>query len=108
MLLRRSGFEILSGDLKSWERSTASGGIAVCWFCPGCGNRIYHENPQMPDIVRLKPGTLEDTSVLDPRAHVWTCREQPWLERFAELPKIETQPDVASAMAAIAEGKSPF
>lgn len=108
MILNRSGFDLLSGELKKWERPTAAGGIAVCWFCPDCGNRIYHENPAMPEVVRLKPGTLEDTSILEPQAHVWTCREQPWLTRYADLPKIERQPDSASAMAAIKQGKSPF
>ena len=108
MVLNRSGFKILSGKLKSWERPTAAGGVAVCWFCPDCGNRIFHENPAMPNVIRLKPGTLEDTSVLEPQAHVWTCREQQWLGRFADLPKLERQPDVAAALAAIAEGEPPF
>lgn len=108
MFLNRSGFKILSGELKSWERPTAAGGIAVCWFCPDCGNRIFHENPEMSNLIRLKPGTLEDTSVLEPQAHVWTCREQQWLSRFAELPKFERQPDAAKTMAAIAKGESPF
>ena len=108
MILNRSGFKILSGKLKSWERPTAAGGVAVCWFCPYCGNRIFHENPKMPNVIRLKPGTLEDTSFLEPQAHVWTCREQQWLGRFADLPKLERQPDVAAALAAIAEGEPPF
>jgi len=105
MMLRRSGFELLSGELKHWDRPTASGGIAVCWFCPGCGNRIYHENPAKMDIVRLKPGTLDDTSVLQPRVHVWTCREQPWLEHYADLPKVERQPDMASVLK---QNESPY
>ena len=105
MILNRSGFRMLSGELKSWERPTASGRVAVCWFCPDCGNRIFHADPEMPDVIRLKPGTLEDTSVLDPQAHVWTCREQPWLARFAELKKFERQPDIADALA---KGESPF
>jgi hypothetical protein len=67
MILKRSGFRVLSGDLKSWERATAAGGTAVCWFCPDCGNRIFHESPEMPDVIRLKPGTLEDTDVSNPR-----------------------------------------
>lgn len=108
MVLSRSGFKLLSGELRDWQRPTASGGVAVCWFCPDCGNRIFHENPEMPDVIRLKPGTLEDTSVLQPQVHVWTCREQPWLRRFADLPKFEEQPDIAAAMAAIAKGESPF
>jgi hypothetical protein len=108
MILNRSGFRILSGELKRWERPTDAGGVAVCWFCPNCGNRIFHENPEMPDVIRLKPGTLEDTDVLEPQAHVWTSREQQWLVRSADLPKFEQQPDVAAAMAAIVRGEPPF
>jgi len=108
MILKRTGFKIVSGELKSWERPTAAGGVAVCWFCPDCGNRIFHENPEMPSVIRLKPGTLEDTSVLKPQAHVWTCREQPWLGRSSDLQKFEQQPDLAAAMAAIAKGEPPF
>ena len=108
MVLHRSGFKLLSGDLKSWQRPAASGGVAMCWFCPDCGNRIFHENPEMPDFIRLKPGTLDDTSVLEPQAHLWTCREQQWLTRFDSLPKFEKQPDIAAAMGAIARGESPF
>lgn len=108
MVLRRSGFHLKTGELKSWSRQADSGREAVCWFCPECGNRIYHEDPELPDIVRIKPGTLEDTSILDPRALVWTCRRQPWLDRYGGLPTFEKQPDTAAAMAAIAEGRSPF
>ena len=108
MYLRRSGFRLLTGDLRSWERPTESGGVAVCWFCPDCGNRIYHEDPANPEFVRLKPGTLDDTSVLEPQALVWTCRRQPWLEHYAELPAFDRQPDLAAAMQAVAEGRSPF
>ena len=108
MYLKRSGFRLLSGDLKSWERPTHSGGVAVCWFCPDCGNRIYHENPGIPEFIRLKPGTLDDTSVLRPQVSVWTCRRQPWLEHYADLPAFDKQPDIAAAMAAVAEGRPPF
>ena len=108
MLLNRSGLRMLTGYLKRWERPTASGGVAVCWFCPDCGNMIFHENPAMPDVIRLKPGTLDDTSILEPQAHVWTCREQQWLSRFADLPRFDRQPDAAAALAALARGESPF
>ncbi len=108
MILKRSGFELVSGDLAHWDRKTDAGGVAVCWFCPTCGNRIYHENPAVPELVRLKPGTLDDTSVLEPQAHVWTCREQPWLAEFANLPRMERQPDLAMALAAIQRGEAPF
>jgi len=108
LLLQRRSFSILSGELKSWERATDSGGKAICWFCPTCGNRIFHESPAFPDLIRFKPGTLDDTSELKPQVHLWTCREQAWLKHSADLPRLETQPDLASAAAALAQGKSPF
>ena len=108
MILRTSGFAITGGELTRWDRPTDQGGVAQCWFCPTCGNRIYHDNPAFPGMLRLKPGTLDDTSVIDPAVHVWTCREQPWLSRFAEIHREDTQPDVRAAMASLAEGKSPF
>ncbi|MDH3420698.1 MAG: GFA family protein [Gammaproteobacteria bacterium] len=108
MIMRRSGFELLSGELKRWERPTASGGIAVCWFCPDCGNRIYHENPAVPEIVRVKTGTLDDPSVLQPQVRGWMCRQQPWLEHYSELPVVERQIDFKKAMADIEQGKDPF
>ena len=48
----------------------------------------------MPEVVRLKPGTLDDTAVLKPVAHVWTKRAQPWVEIPDDLPSFETQPDL--------------
>ena len=108
MVLRESGFEVTAGEVVKWDRPTEQGGVAQCWFCPNCGNRIYHDSPALPGIIRLKPGTLDDTSAINPAAHVWTCREQPWLAHFGDIHREDTQPDIAAAMAALAEGKSPF
>ena len=108
MVLNRSGLEILSGELKQWDRPADSGNITRCWFCPTCGNRIYHENPEAPEYIRFKPGTLDDTSVLSPQGHAWTCREQPWHQAFNELPRVEGQVDLAAAIQAIRDGGSPF
>lgn len=108
MYLKRTGLRLRSGDLKSWDRRTESGVVAVCWFCPNCGNRIYHENPAAPEIIRLKPGTLDDPSVLNPLALLWTCRRQTWLQHYAELPAFDKQPDLGEAIKAIAEGRQPF
>jgi len=35
-------------------------------------------------------------------------RRDEWLKHYAELPKLERQPDLASALKNIAEGKAPF
>ncbi len=105
IVLPRDGLRVLTGELKSWERPTAAGGTAICWFCPDCGNRVFHENPAAPQMIRLKPGGLEDTSQIEPMAHTWTCRQQPWFSRAGDLPRFKTQPDLQTALAAIAAGE---
>ncbi len=107
MVLNRNAVEF-DGELKCWERVADSGNTVACWFCPTCGNRIYHDNPAAPDFIRLKPCTLDDTSVLDPIAHIWACREQPWLGRIGELHKVDGQPDFGAVMAALSRGEAPF
>jgi len=72
-----------------------------CYFCPGCGTRIYHqmftEEGDLPRIG-LKVGTLDDRSWYSPGCHVWAENAQPWVKFsdsdvvFAQQPKPEEMP----------------
>jgi hypothetical protein len=90
MLLGRSGLEVLSGELTSWERPTASGGVAVCWFCPDCGNRIFSREP--------RDARFYSTKARDPRRYKRSATSSTCLDmsgtarvapfhRFAEIRK---------------------
>jgi hypothetical protein len=70
------------GDMHEWERQAESGNRNICRFCPTCGNRIYHVNPDAPDTVKLKlkPVGLDDFSVFSPSAHIWVAEKQDWYE----------------------------
>lgn len=95
VMVPKPGFRLTSGELKTWTRTAASGDTVSCHFCPECGNRIYHDSPGQPDIVRLKPGTLDDTSIIKPEVQVWTKRAQPWVKIPGDLPSFDTQPDLS-------------
>jgi len=71
-----------SGDMHEWERKADSGNRNIASFCPGCGNRIYHYNPDDASTlkVKLKPVGLADFSVLAPTAHLWVSEKQSWYE----------------------------
>ncbi len=75
----REELEIV-GELASWRRPTDSGSFTTCWYCPACGVRVYHVSDRNPDGGTIKGGTLDDTSMLKPRFHIWTSRKQPWLD----------------------------
>ena len=70
----------IDGNLKHWERSSDSGAINAAEFCPDCGNRIYHFNPEKPDVLKLKPSTLSDTSIIKPTMHIWVEMKQGWYD----------------------------
>lgn len=68
------------GELKEWSRSSDSGNTNSAKFCPGCGNRVYHFNPDDVSILKLKlkPVGLEDQTLFEPTAHVWVSEKQDW------------------------------
>ena len=82
----------LTGALATWERPAESGARTICSFCPTCGTRIHHASSRSRERVTLKAGTLDDTSVLKPRAHLWTRSKQPWVALDPALPSEATQP----------------
>jgi hypothetical protein len=41
-----------------------------------CSCRVYAESA--PEVVALRPGTLDDFSWVRPAAELWTCRALPW------------------------------
>jgi len=48
----------------------------ICEFCPECGTRLFHRQENRPDMISIKPGTLDDTSSFV--AHIWLDSAQRW------------------------------
>ncbi|WP_313527570.1 GFA family protein [Shinella sp.] len=67
-----------SGQLASWTRETPTGQRMHCDFCPECGTRLFHRQESRPEMISIKPGTLDDTTSLVPVAHIWLDSAQRW------------------------------
>ena len=91
-LLPREGFKLISGTLSKYSRVADSGLINNAHFCNSCGNRIYHDNPDKPEIIRLKPGTLKNTDIINPTIHVWLKSKQKWVTIPKGVETHQTQP----------------
>lgn len=76
LALAEGAFELLSGELASFEVAAASGRVKTCAFCPNCGTRILHSSESW---TSLKAGTLDDPTRLVPDGHWWTSRKQDWV-----------------------------
>lgn len=90
--VRAGDFKITQGTLHKWTKTADSGNQVDCYFCPGCGNRIYHHNPAQPELVRLKLGTLDDTRAINPTVHIWTEMKQDWYTIPDGVPSYPQQP----------------
>jgi hypothetical protein len=56
-----------------------SGNEVMGVFCPECGVHIYHAPNSAPDVLVLKPGTLDDTSWLQPGSFIQMNSAQGWV-----------------------------
>jgi hypothetical protein len=72
----RAAFRVTKGDPASYRRTTPSGRIGVGRFCGACGTRVFSEST--PEIITLRPGTLDDASWVVPAAQIWTRSAHPW------------------------------
>ena len=83
-----------SGELKDWKRMAESGNPNDAKFCPECGNRIYHYNPNDPTTIKLKlkPVHLDDDSEFEPTVHVWVSEKLSWVQIPDGVKTFDKQP----------------
>jgi hypothetical protein len=89
----KENFELTQGELASFQFPGTQGHSFTNSFCQDCGTRIHHVHSRFPNLVSLKPGTLDDTSWLIPTFHVYTRSAQPWMTIPDTIPSFETMPD---------------
>ena len=66
MPVPREAVAIIRGQPKEWTRTSSHGREVACLFCGDCGTRLFHNPARNPKITNVKPGTLDDTSWLQP------------------------------------------
>ena len=90
--VRSDEFVLLSGELRDFVRTAESGNRLRCSFCPQCGTRIHHQTTDAVSVLSVKPGTLDDTSWLVPRLHVWTRSRHGWVLVPGDVESYEQEP----------------
>lgn len=81
-----------SGPLVHTSVTSHQDGRSVQHVCGACHSRIYSTNPARPGIALLRAGTLDVTSDLRPRAHIWTRSKQAWLTLPRNVPLFDEGP----------------
>jgi hypothetical protein len=82
----------IQGKLKRFRDTGDSGQAVDRNFCPECGSPIITDVAVMPELTFIKAGTLDDTSWLDPKMHIYCDSAQHWSripedsQTFAKMP----------------------
>ncbi len=62
-------------------------------FCPECGTGLFYRNAQnLPGIVDVQSGTLDDPDDLPAQSHIQTAERLRWMKSAHELPEFERFP----------------
>ena len=81
LVVAEKAFRRRGVEARSLQRLADSGRTSIRWVCPECGSWIA--GPAKDGAIRVRAGTLDDTSWLRPTRHIWASRKQPWI-MFAE------------------------
>ena len=79
IVVRATGFTLLSGTPKVWLKTAESGNRRAHAFCADCGSPLYSGAPGGAlDSVTLRVGTLDQRRDLTPVKQIWTRSALPW------------------------------
>ena len=85
-------FELLSGELKTYMKTSESGVQRPQSFCPQCGTPIHSTSTDDgPKVRSQRAGTIRQRDKLVPQFQVWTRSEQSWISEIPSVPKHEKQ-----------------
>jgi hypothetical protein len=103
LVVAADAFHLSGTEPRPFFRKADSGRTVTRWVCPDCGTWVWSGprlDPATRDALRVRAGTLDDTSWLRPTAHLWTRSAQPWVVLPEEDQRFETQPEDLSWMRA--------
>ena len=81
----RSSFQLLQG--KSLVREFQSSPDKFRAFCSNCGSPLYAYLTAMPEVLRIRLGTLDTPFLKQPQAHTWVSDKAPWEPIVDDIPQ---------------------
>ena len=90
VVVPETAFKLSGVQPRALQRLADSGRTTTRWVCPDCGSWIA--GPARDGVIRVRAGTLDDTSWLRPTRHIWTRSKQPWVVLDADDETFETAP----------------
>ena len=77
----------ICGEAKYFESKADSGNIHKRAFCSNCGSQLFAKFNNMPGILGIKAGTLNDSSNYAPKLDFYVASAAAWDHMNPQLPK---------------------
>jgi hypothetical protein len=82
----------ITGETRAYASNGDSGQPLTRNFCPNCGSLIFSQPQVMGDVANVTAGTLDDPSIFQPQAAIYTSRRPHWDHLQGALMEFETVP----------------
>lgn len=83
---------VINGDTRVWSVTGSAGMTVNRHFCGNCGTPMYSRLTEMPDLLFIKVGTLDDPNAVTPAAHMWCQSKLSWLKLNDGLDQLPQNP----------------
>lgn len=85
-----SDFELsVTGNPSIYSHPGGTGAIVEKVYCGGCGVHVYAQGGANNQMLRVKAGSLDDSSLFSPMVQVWTSEAKHWHILIPDLPSFE-------------------
>ncbi|MEG3150457.1 GFA family protein [Sphingomonas sp. ZT3P38] len=78
-----------TGPIVDYRFTSPSGSQSFQRLCGSCHTRLWNTNSARPGIAVVRAGTLDASDDIEPRAHIWVKRKQPWVALDDAIPAFE-------------------
>ena len=92
MPIRPDALRHTAGDLACRDKTADSGRTLRMFRCARCGTKLWNRPLAFPDLLVLKPGTLDDPAWAVPIGDIWTDHRLPWVAIDPALASFPRQP----------------
>jgi hypothetical protein len=82
----------IRGEAKYFDLKADSGNIHSRGFCHNCGSRMFAKFSNMPGMLGVAAGTLNDSSRYAPKLDFFVASAATWDQMDLQLPKKQGAP----------------
>jgi hypothetical protein len=104
MHVRREAVDAVEGPLREHTIEGPEGRESLVSHCGNCLTIVWGGRSDVPQVLGLNAGSLENTAGLTPYGNMWTQSARPWVA-FAPGPRYEQGPEDPLAMIRAWQGR---